>query len=788
MRRKFLSAGAAVGLVGLLGASTAVPAQAQDPVDEIDDYLNELINDAREDAGLDPLEPWEPLREAESGALDWSILTMNEWHIWHDSAHISVGTDNAGCVAGAENVAYFTGEPGTSAQEIAQQIFQGYQDSPSHWANIMAEEHEFFNNGTVTSTATGTIEETGQEITFQRWYNTQRFGQDCAQENIPGEETPAPDSDPSQGGGVMYSEYEAWEESGIIPPDDAVPPVDRTGEEPDEEVIPGDVNFASETLERGYLNPGDEFTVVFGDFEPGDVAYIDGAFVQDEGAGYANVLDPSSVTTSEVGDSGDVAMTVQLLPADHEVWDSVENPDATIQVPWHVRESLHDTDPRPGHEGDLFIDLGGLPDFEITVNPDELEPGDEYTINGSGFDEAIDIAGGLVMVRFDGEFAVLTDTENSQMAVDGISPEGTFTLEQVLLSEEDSIWDNFKDGQVHQAAVEVAVFESYADFDANNPLFIRHQNITIRLEDAIVVSPEAPNREDGTNTVEIPEVEGVNYSVDGDIVDGELEIPEDGLTVEATPVLGYEFEDGATTEWDFDFDPDAVLEVVEPEAPQRSDDDENVVIVPEVEGVEYSHGPGEVDVPEDGLTITAEPADGYEFDDGATTEWDFNYIEDDSTPSPSPSPTDTPTDGPTEPVEASVTVSPTEVAAGEDVVVEGSGFGEEEEVEISLNPILGTVETDEDGDFSTSVTIPEDTEPGEYTLTVEGLSSGIELEVTITVVDPETGPAGEKGPEDEEELATTGMDSGMAALGLAALLSLALGGTAIGVSRRRALA
>lgn len=76
-------------------------------------------------------------------------------------------------------------------------------------------------------------------------------------------------------------------------------------------------------------------------------------------------------------------------------------------------------------------------------------------------------------------------------------------------------------------------------------------------------------------------------------------------------------------------DPDP--EIITPEDPTHTPA-ENVVEVPEQEGVEWSHGPGTVQVPEDGITITASPEDGYEFDDDAQTEWSYEFVPDDDDP------------------------------------------------------------------------------------------------------------------------------------------------------------
>jgi len=62
------------------------------------------------------------------------------------------------------------------------------------------------------------------------------------------------------------------------------------------------------------------------------------------------------------------------------------------------------------------------------------------------------------------------------------------------------------------------------------------------------------------------------------------------------------------------------LDAVEAEAPSQ---DSNLVTVPEVEGVSYSSGSGEVEVPEDGITIEASAQEGYELT--GDTSWTFEH-------------------------------------------------------------------------------------------------------------------------------------------------------------------
>lgn len=62
---------------------------------------------------------------------------------------------------------------------------------------------------------------------------------------------------------------------------------------------------------------------------------------------------------------------------------------------------------------------------------------------------------------------------------------------------------------------------------------------------------------------------------------------------------------------------------ITPQAPVF-DAEENLVTIPEVDGIAYDPAPGEHEVEDDGLEVTAEPEDGVEFTEGATTEWQFD--------------------------------------------------------------------------------------------------------------------------------------------------------------------
>ncbi|NLS09027.1 hypothetical protein HGQ17_03225 [Nesterenkonia sp. MY13] len=95
------------------------------------------------------------------------------------------------------------------------------------------------------------------------------------------------------------------------------------------------------------------------------------------------------------------------------------------------------------------------------------------------------------------------------------------------------------------------------------------------------------------------------------------------------------------------------------------------------------------------------------------------------------------------------------------------------------------------------VTVPEDTEPGDYTLTAVGQDSGVTGEAALTVTEPvDPGPVGDtdpgpapgpgadaKGPQGDE-LAATGMTARDAGLASGLLLLIGGGLAALGYKNR----
>jgi hypothetical protein len=84
-----------------------------------------------------------------------------------------------------------------------------------------------------------------------------------------------------------------------------------------------------------------------------------------------------------------------------------------------------------------------------------------------------------------------------------------------------------------------------------------------------------------------------------------------------------------------------------------------------------------------------------------------------------------------------VSVSQLQVAPGDSIQVSVQGFtpGEQVRIELHSTPVLlGTVTAGSDGTAGSTVTIPVGTEAGQHTITVVGVTCGIQASIPITVV------------------------------------------------------
>ncbi|WP_251840939.1 ThuA domain-containing protein, partial [Oceanitalea stevensii] len=157
-----------------------------------------------------------------------------------------------------------------------------------------------------------------------------------------------------------------------------------------------------------------------------------------------------------------------------------------------------------------------------------------------------------------------------------------------------------------------------------------------------VVFTDAAGTEDDTFT--IPAVEGVEYLVDGDVVEAGSYDGTGTVTVTARAAEGFVLAEGATAEWTFTFtttggEPEPV--VVTPAPVTASDEDgteDDTYTIPAVAGVEYLVD-GDVvpagEYPGTGtVTVTARALEGFVLVEGATAEWTFTFSTDGGEPEP----------------------------------------------------------------------------------------------------------------------------------------------------------
>ncbi|GFZ76909.1 ExeM/NucH family extracellular endonuclease [Nesterenkonia alkaliphila] len=86
-----------------------------------------------------------------------------------------------------------------------------------------------------------------------------------------------------------------------------------------------------------------------------------------------------------------------------------------------------------------------------------------------------------------------------------------------------------------------------------------------------------------------------------------------------------------------------------------------------------------------------------------------------------------------------ITLSASAAEPGEEITVEGTGFAAGEQLTLRLNPELGTVEADAEGEFTTTVTIPEETDPAQYAVQALNAEAEVLAEAPLTVLDPAGG-------------------------------------------------
>jgi hypothetical protein len=124
-----------------------------------------------------------------------------------------------------------------------------------------------------------------------------------------------------------------------------------------------------------------------------------------------------------------------------------------------------------------------------------------------------------------------------------------------------------------------------------------------------------------------------------------------------------------------------------------------------------------------------------------------------------------------------INVEPNPADRSGDVTITGEGFEEEDEVSLALEGVLGetslgTVTTDSEGTFGTSVTLPEAAGPGSYRIRATGADDVAIADVRIQEAESGTAPpAAHEAPIGFHDIDTAGEVAGFAAL--AAVLVLA---------------
>jgi len=138
-----------------------------------------------------------------------------------------------------------------------------------------------------------------------------------------------------------------------------------------------------------------------------------------------------------------------------------------------------------------------------------------------------------------------------------------------------------------------------------------------------------------------------------------------------------------------------------------------------------------------------------------------------------------------------IALSASEVTAGGPVTLTGRGYTPGERVNLTLHSkpvLLGTTKADSNGDIQTTVTIPSDTQVGQHTIHVVGVTCGVDTTIPITVV---TGPAADTAatsplialPDGSRALSYTGVDTATA--GSAAAVLIGAGAAMTVIARRR---
>ncbi|GAA4912870.1 choice-of-anchor G family protein [Nesterenkonia rhizosphaerae] len=441
----------------------------------------------------------------------------------------------------------------------------------------------------------------------------------------------------------------------------------------------------------------------------------------------------------------------------------------------------------------------GVVDPAITVTPDETEPGGRVLIEGSGFDPASQTAT-AELVGPDGETVALppltirpdgTVLQLVTIPADTVPGDYTIRATDPSVPEEPAeapltvipASDDGDDGEVRVPGVVITP----NPVDPGEEVVIEGEDLEPGTEvDVIIVDG------DGNVIIEVP---GVPVDEDGGF-EITVPIPEDTVPGDYTVIV--QDPDSGETIVEDDFT------VSEPDGTDPGDGEEPVVeptfqVVPDtVDQGGYAVGiggnwtpgtnvtlqitdgagtpvgaPVTVEVNENGLFagVISVPADATPgsytvvASDGERSETAPLTIEEATVP---PGDGDDDDEDPVRPPgpeqpgipedEPGFTTDPTNPAPGEEIIIDGENFDPElGEVEVIIEDEdgnrtpIGRLPVDEDGNINGPVTIPEDTEPGDYTVIITDPETGDPVaEAPITVIPPDWADPDPVDPDEPE--------------------------------------
>ncbi|MFD4991506.1 choice-of-anchor G family protein [Cellulosimicrobium cellulans] len=451
------------------------------------------------------------------------------------------------------------------------------------------------------------------------------------------------------------------------------------------------------------------------------------------GTGYT----PDSTVTVEVRDTtGTVVATLTDVPTDGE--GGFTTP---ITVPAdsaagdYVVVGIDDTTTTEA-ETPLTVEAAAI-EPTITVDPTTANPGDEVTVDGTGYTPDSTVT---VEIR-DGSGTVIATVED--VPTDG---EGTFTSPITV-----------PEGTTPGDYVVVGIDDTTST-EAETPLTVEAAPITPAVTvDPTTVPAGTPTTVTGTGytpdatvTVEVRDSEGTVVATLTDVpTDGEggfttpITVPADSAPGDYV-VVG--IDDTTTTEAETPLTVEAAaLEPTITVDPTTANPGDEVTVdgtgyTPDsTVTVEIRDGSGTViatveDVPTDGEGTFTSPITVPE----GTTPGDYVVVGiDDTTSTEAEAPLGVGGVGVSEPT---VTVDPTTANPGDEVIVTGEGWPPSTTVTVDLvdedGDVVATVdvETDEEGSFTTPITVPDDAAPGDYTVHASD-DTGNEAEAPLTIVD-----------------------------------------------------